>query len=408
MVGVQESPRKDDQTFQEKGFVISMKKSLKVASLFSGCGGLDLGFIWAGFNVIWANDNMKDACQTYIKNIGNHIVCKDIQNIKIEDIPKVDVVIGGPPCQGFSGIGKRDPKDKRSSMVWSYLDVIRQVKPTAFVFENVIGITSAKTPNGSRVIEDIVKEIRKMGYRINVHTLNAADYGVPQRRKRLFIIGNSLGINITRPNPTHSETSGNNLNKWVPSGTGNLERWVSAFEAISDLGEPSKSGKVKYANGPSGNFQKLMRKGSKCTDLHIIPYASKKDTEMIKHVRPGGNYLDIPDDVATKRVLKIKRTGGRTTNYGRLNPEMPCYTLNTYFDRPNVGCNIHYGVDRMITIREGLRLQSFPDSFEVCSSSRRNYYVQVGNAVPPLLSFAVAKQLKSVLLSAKNNNKYNT
>ena len=133
----------------------------------------------------------------------------------------------------------------------------------------------------------------------------------------------------------------------------------------------------------------------------MTPYASKKDLEIIHHVKQGGNYWDVPDDVATPRILYFKRTGGRTTTYGRLDPKKPTFTLNTYFDRPNIGCNIHYDENRMITIREGMRFQSFPDDFIVHSSNRRNYYVQVGNAVPPLLSEAWATRLKKILLHKK-------
>ena len=135
----------------------------------------------------------------------------------------------------------------------------------------------------------------------------------------------------------------------------------------------------------------------KSFDLHTIPYSSKKDLEIIKHVGPGGNYMDVPNKIATKRIMNFKKTGGRTTTYGRLDPKKPAYTLNTHFNRPNVGCNIHYKYDRLITIREGLRLQSFPDDFKLASSNKRNYYLLVGNAVPPLLGWAWAKQIKKYL-----------
>ena len=107
--------------------------------------------------------------------------------------------------------------------------------------------------------------------------------------------------------------------------------------------------------------------------------------------------MDVPDNIATTRILNFKKTGGRTTTYGRLDPSMPAYTLNTHFNRPNVGCNIHYRENRLITVREGLRLQSFPDNFELLSKNKRNYYVLVGNAVPPKLGMAWAKHLKQYL-----------
>jgi len=361
------------------------KNKIKVVGLFSGCGGLDLGFKQAGYDIIWANDILKDACETYKLNIGNHIINEDITKINLETIPSADVIIGGPPCQGFSGIGKRDPNDDRSALVYSYLDVVNRIQPKIFLFENVTGIKSSKASDGSKVIDNLKKAFEDIGYHINIYTLNAADYGVPQKRKRVFIIGNKLGTDITAPTQTHFDN--------VPS----KKQWISSFEAISDLESPTENGNIKYKHEPICDYQSLMRKNSKETTLQIIPYSSPTDKEIIKHVKPGGNYMDIPDEVSTKRIMYFKSTGGRTTTYGRLDPEKPNYTLNTHFNRPNIGCNIHYNEDRMITIREGLRFQSFPDDFHLISKTKRNYYVQVGNAVPPLLSKAWAEHLLQYL-----------
>lgn len=361
------------------------KNSISVVSLFSGCGGLDLGFIQEGYNIIWANDNMKDACESYKNNIGKHIICKSILDISPNDVPVADLVIGGPPCQGFSGIGKRCPNDPRSQLVWAYLKIIEKIRPKMFLFENVKGLKSAKAPDGSKVISNLSIAFEKLGYHLNIYTLNAANYGVPQKRERVFIIGNRLGIDIPEPKKTHSETSLN------------LEKWVSAFEAISDLGLPTTNGLSEYVKDSDCEYQRYIRGQSRKVTLHFTPYSSKKDMEIIKCVRPGGNYMDVPDEISTKRIMYFKKTGGRTTTYGRLHPNNPNYTINTYFDRPNIGCNIHYEEDRMITIREGMRFQSFPDDFELVSSTKRNYYIQVGNAVPPLLAKAWANNIKKIL-----------
>lgn len=357
------------------------KNKIKVIGLFSGCGGLDLGFKQAGYDLIWANDILKDACDTYRLNIGDHIVNEDITKIDLNTIPNADIIIGGPPCQGFSGIGKRDPNDNRSALVYSFLDVVNKVHPKLFLFENVTGIKSSKANDGSKVIDNLSQAFEDIGYHINIFTLNAADYGVPQRRRRVFIVGNRIGIDISAPPQTHFE---NEQGK---------KKWITSFEAISDLESPTEDGMVNYKHHPNNEYQELMRKNSESTTLHFIPYSSPTDKEIIKHVKPGGNYMDVPDSVSTKRIMYFKSTGGRTTTYGRLDPEKPNYTLNTHFNRPNIGCNIHYEEDRMITIREGLRFQSFPDDFQLISKSKRNYYVQVGNAVPPLLSKAWAEHL---------------
>ncbi|MEZ7890033.1 DNA cytosine methyltransferase [Pedobacter aquae] len=361
------------------------KNKIKVIGLFSGCGGLDLGFKQAGYDLIWANDILKDACDTYRLNIGGHIVNEDITKIDLNTIPNADIIIGGPPCQGFSGIGKRDPNDNRSALVYSYLDVVNKVQPKIFLFENVTGIKSSKAADGSKVIDNLKQAFENIGYHINIFTLNAADYGVPQRRKRVFIIGNKLGVDISVPPQTHFE---NKEGK---------RKWISSFEAISDLDSPTENGETKYKHQPKNEYQTLMRKNADKTTLHIVPYSSPTDKQIISHVKPGGNYMDIPDSVSTKRIMYFKSTGGRTTTYGRLDPEMPNYTINTHFNRPNIGCNIHYEEDRMITIREGLRFQSFPDDFQLISKTQRNYYVQVGNAVPPLLSKAWAEHLLKYL-----------
>ncbi|MCM4161325.1 DNA cytosine methyltransferase [Antarcticibacterium flavum] len=367
------------------------KNKIKIVGLFSGCGGLDLGFKQAGYNIIWANDILKDACDTYKLNVGNHIVNEDITKIDLKSIPPADLIIGGPPCQGFSGIGKRDPNDNRSALVYSYLDVVNKIQPKIFLFENVTGIKSSKTPDGTKVIDNLKNAFEHIGYHINIHTLNAADYGVPQKRKRVFIIGNRIGVDITAPPQTHFDS------------VKDKKPWITSFEAISDLESPSENGNVKYRNSPLCEYQSLMRENTNRTTLHKIPYSSPTDKEIMKHVKPGGNYMDVPDKVSTKRIMYFKSTGGRTTTYGRLDPNKPSYTLNTHFNRPNIGCNIHYEDNRMITIREGLRFQSFPDDFHLVSKTQRNFYVQVGNAVPPLLSKAWAEHLKFYLIEKRSD-----
>ncbi len=386
-----------------------METMFRVVSLFSGCGGLDLGFVREGFEIIWANDILKDACNTYRENIGKHIFNKDILEINPEDIPKADFVIGGPPCQGFSGIGLRDVSDERNALVWNFFDVINSVKPNVFIFENVIGLKSAKLPerdddgrvkkdeNGKpvkskeKVIDSLTEKFRDLGYKnVEVWTLNAADYGVPQRRKRVFIVGNKLGIKFGTPPETHSE-----------NGSETTKKWVSSFDAISDFGSPVDGkpnvGIATYSKAPDCEYQKLMRDDETELKHHNIPYVSPSEEKIIPYIKQGGNYMDVPDKLATKRILGFKESGGRTTTYGRLHPGKPTYTINTHFNRINIGQNIHYGEDRIITLREGMRFQSFPDSFEIMSSTKRNYYLQIGNAVPPLLSQAIAKLIKSKL-----------
>lgn len=373
--------------------VVTRKGKPNVVSLFAGCGGLDLGFVWEGYNIIWANDNFTDAVQTYRENVDGHIIPQDIRRVDIESIPDCDVVIGGPPCQAFSLVGKRDPEDPRGNLVWNFYEVVREKRPRIFLMENVTGLKAARDKEGVRVLPELLGSFSALGYAVNYFILNAADYGVPQRRRRLFIIGNRGGNQIPIPEPTHTRDL---IQRALLEPRG---RWITCKDAMDDLSSPSTDSDVgHYGGAPDCAYQGFARAGNNDTVRnHQMPYMSKTDLKIIKAVPVGGNYMDVPDNIATKRIKNFKRTGGRTTTYGRMDPSKPAYTLNTYFSRPNVGCNIHYREDRLITIREGLRIQSFPDNFVVSSTSVRSAYKQVGNAVPPLLAQALARHLLDYL-----------
>lgn len=359
---------------------------IKVISLFSGGGGLDLGFKSEGYNIIWAVDNNTNAVETYKKNIGNHIFCADINSIDINTIPYADIIIGGPPCQSFSLAGNRNTEDARGMLVWKYIDIIAHIKPQAFVFENVTGLLSAKNKNGERIIDNLKIAFSKIGYRIKQAIINAADYGVPQRRRRVIIVGLKQNKEFIFPAPTHSESG-----EFLP-------KYISVENALGDLPAASfVNENLQYTTDPSNEYQCLMRKNSIYVTEHVVPCMSELDKYIISHVRPGGNYMDIPHDVNSKRIQRLQKTGGHTTCYGRLLPSQPAYTINTYFNRPNVGCNIHYKEDRLITVREALRLQSFPDDYVFVSTSKQGKALIVGNAVPPLLAKIIAKELKKYI-----------
>lgn len=357
--------------------------AIDVVSLFSGGGGLDLGFKSAGFNIIWAIDNNQNAVNTYKANIGDHIICDDINEIDVKNIPHADVVIGGPPCQSFSLAGNRNVEDDRGQLVWRYISIIKEIKPKAFLFENVTGLLSAKNGKGEKIIELLKTAFRDIGYTVRTQVVNAADYGVPQRRKRVIIVGIKGKTKFLFPQVTHNE-----------SGIG-LKKYVSVEEALDDLPKAiyDENGSVTYLEMPKTEYQKQMRNVEKVTE-HFMPQMSELDKFIVEHVKPGGNYMDIPSEVNSSRIRRLQRNGGHTTCYGRMKPDEPSYTINTYFNRPNVGCNIHYRENRLITVREALRLQSFPDSYVVVSSSKQGRNLIVGNAVPPMLAEVMAKELK--------------
>lgn len=373
--------------------MVARKNNSRVVSLFSGCGGLDLGFIWTGYRIVWANDNYPDAVETYKENIGDHITPEDIKEVDPKTIPDCDIVIGGPPCQSFSLVGKRDPRDPRSNLVLNFYEVVKEKSPEIFLMENVPGLKSARDKSGVQIFPLLLKMFSDLGYCINYFILNAADYGVPQRRKRLFIVGDKNGNYITISGSPHTETPGQ-----APL-LGKREPWITSRQALDDLSPPDIYSDIgHYRKEPDCSYQEFIRGGDRTfVRNHQMPYRSETDLKIIKAVPPGGNYMDVPDEIATERIKNFKRTGGRTTTYGRLDPSKPAYTINTHFSRPNVGCNIHYAEDRLITVREGMRLQSFPDSFVLIHNSRRSAYVQVGNAVPPLLSKAIARHLLNYL-----------
>lgn len=368
---------------------------ITVISLFSGGGGLDLGFVNAGYKILWAIDNDPNAVATYKKNIGNHIICADITKQDVNKIPTADVVIGGPPCQSFSLAGLRKTEDARGQLVWQYMRIIEKIKPKAFVFENVTGLLSAKNSKGERIINLLKEEFKRIGYTVELQVMNAADYGVPQRRKRVIIVGLRGSESFVFPAPTHGA-----------KGSGLLP-YVSVKDALEDLPSPSKQvgEQLLYTKKAKTAYQKRMRKHNNKQVLgHFVSTLSELDKYIISHVKPGGNYMDIPKDVDSKRIRRLQKEGGHTTCYGRLKPEDPSYTINTYFNRPNVGCNIHYSEDRLISVREALRLQSFPDDFEVVSSSRQGTNVVIGNAVPPILAEVIANALVAYIKKVGNND----
>jgi len=362
---------------------------LRVASLFCGIGGLDLGFEREGFEVVWANDLLHSAADAYAKNFGRPVQRGDLMELPLGLIPEVDVIIGGPPCQSFSLVGRRDPLDPRGSLVFRFRDIVDSRRPRAFVMENVPGMAASRV-GGRRLTDLLLEDFDAMGYRVALLQLLATDYLVPQRRRRIFLVGSfdraigppdagTFALRILGRRPTAED--------------------VSARAAIGDLGECGQRGaRVAYADDPQSAFARLMRpKGTDDVTLHECPRMSIRDREFVRHIPPGGNYRDIPDRVATPRIMKFKETGGRTTTYGRLHPDQPAYTINTYFRRPNVGCHFHYERDRLITAREAMRFQALPDAFEVHASRQDERNALIGNAVPSLLAQAVAWSLDLAL-----------
>lgn len=304
---------------------------MRIVSLFSGAGGLDLGFSQAGHEIIWANDIDKDACATYRKNIGDHIVCSDIKDIDIHSIPDCDIVIGGFPCQGFSMANmRRSIEDERNQLYKFFYSVIKEKQPRFFVAENVKGILSLG--HGS-VIRQIEADFQDAGYITSVNLVNMADYGVPQTRQRVIILGQRIDISteltIHIPQKTNSR---------LPEKD-NLPNWVSIEEAISRFPDP-----------------------------------------------------DLPNDFLNHIYSAYKVEFRNFTGHRPTDAHKPSPTILARGNGKGGVCAIpHYNGKRRLTIRESAAIQTFPDDFEFIGAMN-SCYRQIGNAVPVHFAYLLGKE----------------
>lgn len=323
-----------------------------------------MGFEMAGFESILAIDNWKDALTTYAYNRkGARTLCGDLATLdpyKIKqeyNISDVDVIIGGPPCQGFSIAGKRIVDDERNSLYKAFVKMVACFKPKAFLLENVPNILSL----GDGVIRDaIVRDFENLGYTISYKVLLAADYGVPQNRRRAIFIGFLNGHVFEFPRPTVTTP-------------------ITSKEAISDLPENSIKEGGQYTSAPQSEFQKMMRQGSSVVYNHEVTVHNERTKEIIAMVPDGGNYKNLPIELQNTRKVHIAWT--------RLNSTRPSMTIDTgHFH------HFHYEYNRVPTARESARIQSFPDTF-VFLGNKTSKLKQIGNAVPPLMAKAIAEQI---------------
>lgn len=345
---------------------------LNVVDLFSGCGGFSYGFESAGFNVILGVDNDDVGLQTFQANHVNAEVlnadlsCDGIELAIQKSIKgqRVDVIIAGPPCQGFSLTGPRDQSDERNKLFYSVFKLAKRVKPKAIIIENVPGLAALY---GGRAKDAILREFEKLGFSCNYKVLYAPDYGVPQIRKRVFFVGLSKELgHFEFPIPTHQ-----------PS------KYVSCSEAISDLPELQDqfgNEEDRYGKRPESLYQRQMRANSKILFNHVGTRHSNLVISVISQVPEGGNYKHLPPGVGESRTFHEAWT--------RYHSQQPSRTVDTGHRN-----HFHYRLNRVPTVRENARLQSFPDSFRFFGS-RTQQYRHVGNAVPPLLGFHIANKLK--------------
>lgn len=339
----------------------------RVLDLFCGCGGLSLGFEMAGFDVVLAIDNWEDALVTYRQNHRHSIALNgDLMTLDPRDVEKeyglhnISVIIGGPPCQGFSVAGKRIIDDDRNKLYKSFVRFVEHFKPKAFVMENVPNILSI---GGGAIKDAIVKDFSELGYKVVYRVLTASDYGVPQNRRRAIFVG-LRDKTFDYPIP-------------------NAKEKVTTEEALSDLPENSVTDGEAYPIPALSDYQKMMRMHTDKLYNHQITIHTPETQRIIAMVPDGGNYKNLPEELWSLRKVHIAWT--------RMDSKKSCFTIDTgHFH------HFHYKFNRVPTVRESARIQSFPDSF-VFIGGKGSQLRQVGNAVPPLMAKAIAEQLKKQL-----------
>lgn len=353
----------------------SNRKVGKVISLFSGCGGFSLGFSWADFEILGFLELKNAYRKIYRQNFPQPVeLGADIQEVSGEEIlqwkesfGEIDVVIGGPPCQGFSLSGKRDAEDPRNNLFKSYLKIVRGLQPKTAVMENVRLLTSMKTADGESVLKRIYKDFDASGYRVKHFEINAKNYGLPQHRERVIFIAvrkDLKNVEPSMPPPTHGEAQ-------------NLFSPVNSFRTFADA----------------------------CSDLEFLESGEKSATdslhEAVRHPDHVVEWLwNVPQGKSAheNENPNLRPPSGYNTTYKRQILNEPASTVQTTFGMIS-GCrNVHPIATRSLTVREAARIQSFPDTFDFIGSLG-DVRATIGNAVPPLLAFAIAEHIKTRLLN---------
>lgn len=341
-----------------------------VIDLFCGAGGLSYGFQKAGFDILLGIDNDEKALETFeLNHEGAKSICGDITQIhyKTDILPligekQIDVIIGGPPCQGMSLSGPRKFDDPRNKLYLSYIRLVNEIRPKMFVIENVPGLVGLF---GGQIKDSIIEKFTDMGYDIQYRIMCSADYGVPQSRRRVVFVGTRIGV-YSYPEPS--------------------DQIVTCKMALSDLPpliDEIGEDPMEYPMLPQNDYQKLMREHSGVVRNHVAAKHSDKVKEIIALVPDGGNYKDLPEEYAHTRNFHVAWT--------RFAADKPAPTIDTGHRH-----HFHYEYNRVPTVRECARLQSFPDDF-IFLGNKTQQFRQVGNAVPPLMAQAIADKVKETL-----------
>lgn len=382
----------------------TLRSPLRAIDLFCGAGGLSEGFRNAGYEIPFALDFDADSCQTYALNHPEtHVEYASIADFTPEEIAEIadrpiDVVLGGPSCQSFSTAGRRTgwvaDGDERNNLWEHMFAIVEHLRPRAFLMENVPGMVYwGKGAFGQKILD----RFTEIGYNVTKDILLAADWGVPQRRRRLFIVGVLSDENFEFPDQTHmGGWRRDSLELWEErrKKAGLLEH-LTVWDAIGDLPKPVTSAEstVKYAlkSASASPFARKLRRGKHIVSDHEVQQLGEETVKLISQVPIGGTWRDIPPHLLPDRYRGMRRTDS-TNLLGRLDPNLPSYTITTQFNNVTTGCFTHPLENRALSVREGARLQTFPDTYRFVGSVSSRCR-QIGNAVPPLLASVLANQL---------------
>ena len=364
-------------------------KKIKIVDLFAGVGGLSYGFAYDdAFEIVAANEIMPNMAKAYQLNHPSvKVYNKDVKDFGISDLEKdfgirsgdIDLVVGGPPCQAYSTVGKRLVDDPRGKLFQEYYRVLKELSPKAFIFENVKGLLSLRK---GELMKNILELFSSLGYFIKYEILNAADYGAPQVRERVFIIGTKLEDGCSFPEPTHYDPKKGE--KLFEKGT---KPYVTLSDAIGDLpfiktGEES----FEYFSEPQNDFQKKMRENAPLRLMdHSAPNNNARLVKIMENLPDGGSPMDLPEEMRPK--------SGFANTYCRLWWNRPSTTITRNLSTPSSSRCIHPRAPRPLTTREGARIQCFPDNY-IFYGSRNDKNLQIGNAVPTFLSEVLKEQMK--------------
>ncbi|GAA4232471.1 DNA (cytosine-5)-methyltransferase 1 [Streptosporangium album] len=364
-------------------------QAIRMIDLFAGCGGMTAGFVREGFVPALAVEWNLYAAATYAANFGaDHVIAGDIADVTKDRIPTADLIIGGPPCQGFSNLGSKDINDPRNQLWKEYVRFITHAQPKVFVIENVDRFM--KSSEFALLNQEADGGMLK-DYKLSFNILNAADYGVAQRRKRAIVIGSRVG-KIPLPRPTHAKD---------PGLDPDLTPWLTTADRIKDL--PKNPDTTELPDSSIEFFDKKMQGIFKGLDLHVGRQPTERSLERYNHIPPGGGRFNLPDHLLSPCWRKKKT--GTTDVMGRMQWDSPSLTIRTEFFKPEKGQYLHpqwdetdpsNRVNRPITHLEAALLQDFSPGYQWCGS-KVEIARQIGNAVPVGLAQALAKHIKKYL-----------